>query len=110
MKLVLRDENSTYLGDGAYGHIDPHGRLWVVTFDGISITNQVCIEDSAIESLMYLRNKVNNVPVSNSNVAKHYAEPGDIYGWDCVGHIGWITPEAEEEHETESTLDKKEEP
>lgn len=104
MNLDIKDENSIYLGDGAYGHIDSHGRLWVVTYDGISVTNQICLEDSAIKSLIHLRNRVNNVYIGN-NPAKHYAEAGDVYGWDLESKLGWITPMKSNEPELEGGLE-----
>lgn len=58
MNIELNDENSTYLGDGAYGHIDEYGRLWVVAYNGINVTEQVCLEDGAIHSLIRLKNRI----------------------------------------------------
>lgn len=58
MYLELNDNNSTYLGDGAYGHIDSYKRLWVVAYNGISVTEQVCLEEGAINSLISLQNRI----------------------------------------------------
>jgi len=58
MQFNLNDNNSTYLGDGAYGHIDEYGRTWVLAWNGVSVTEQICLEDGAIESLIRLKNRV----------------------------------------------------
>ena len=49
-KLTLTDANSTYLGDGVYGHVDDHNRPWLVTYNGISISNQICFDDEVFEA------------------------------------------------------------
>jgi hypothetical protein len=49
-KLTLTDANSTYLGDGIYGHVDDYNRVWLVTYNGISISNQICFDDEVFEA------------------------------------------------------------
>ncbi|MGC1176693.1 MAG: hypothetical protein WA843_01365, partial [Candidatus Saccharimonadales bacterium] len=44
------DENSTYLGDGVYGHVDDHNRTWIVTYNGISISNKICLDPEVFEA------------------------------------------------------------
>lgn len=58
MQFKLDDKNSAYLGDGAYGHIDEYGRTWVIASNGVFVTEQICLEDGAIESLIRLQNRV----------------------------------------------------
>ena len=57
MYLDLNDKNSSYIGDGAYAHIDKSGRLWVLTYNGITITNQVCLENDVFDSLVRFYNR-----------------------------------------------------
>ena len=52
MNIEITNFNSFYIGDGAYALKDEHGRLWVVTHNGIEITNKVCLENEVFESLM----------------------------------------------------------
>ena len=52
IKLNLNDSNTGYLGDGVCAHIDEHKRLWVVIYNGISVTNQICLEDDVLGALV----------------------------------------------------------
>ncbi len=74
MNLELKDENSTYLGDGAYGHIDQYGRLWVLTYNGISMDNKVCLEDGAIKSLINLQNRAQGLKNILVDTSKEFDE------------------------------------
>lgn len=56
MKLDINDQNSSYIGDGAYAHKDPYGRLWVITTNGLGITNQICLEDEVFYELYHFYN------------------------------------------------------
>lgn len=47
----LNDENSDYIGDGAYAHIDKGNRLWVITYDGLNILDKICLEDEVFAAL-----------------------------------------------------------
>ena len=49
--ISINDENSDYIGDGAYAHVDKHNRLWVLTYDGERILDKICLEDDVFESL-----------------------------------------------------------
>lgn len=48
----LKLENSMYLGDGVYGHLDKFNRLWIVTSNGIKVTNEICLEDNVFKQLV----------------------------------------------------------
>ena len=52
MNLDINDENSDYVGDGAYAHKDKMGRLWVFTYDGQNILDKICLENDVFESLL----------------------------------------------------------
>jgi hypothetical protein len=73
MIIKLTDENSRYLGDGAYAHTDRHGRLWVVTYDGRHVTSQVCLDDDGLASLWHYRYGVKPNP-SRSVIADECSE------------------------------------
>jgi hypothetical protein len=47
----INDQNSSYIGDGAYAHVDSFKRLWIFTYDGYSILNKICLENEVFESL-----------------------------------------------------------
>jgi hypothetical protein len=51
IKLNLTDENTSYMGDSVYAHTDEHHRVWIVTYNGISISNQICLEDEVFGCL-----------------------------------------------------------
>lgn len=50
--LNVNDDNSSYIGDGAYAHIDKFNRLWVLTHDGLNVLDSICLENDVFESLM----------------------------------------------------------
>lgn len=50
-KLDFNDYNSSYIGDGAYAHVDKMKRLWVFTYNGINVLDQVCMEEDAFDAL-----------------------------------------------------------
>jgi hypothetical protein len=53
-KEMLNDQNTSYLGDGAYGHVDDAGRVWVITYNGVTVNDQICLEDKVFEALTRL--------------------------------------------------------
>lgn len=48
----VTDENSQYIGDGAYAYVDKMNRLWVFTCNGIKVLDQICLEDDVFEALL----------------------------------------------------------
>jgi hypothetical protein len=48
----LNKENSVFLGDGAYAHIDKMNRLWLLTSNGIYIENRICLEFEVMNAFM----------------------------------------------------------
>jgi hypothetical protein len=59
--MTIQDlQNSSYLGDGVYiGYM--YNALWIITTDGITITNQICLEDEVLSALnKYLQMQRNN--------------------------------------------------
>jgi hypothetical protein len=44
-------ENAKFIGDGVYIHFDGY-YVWVLAYDGISITNKIALEDTVAVQLM----------------------------------------------------------
>lgn len=44
-------EKATYIGDGVYVGIFL-GAVWLVTYDGMRTTNEICLEPLVIEDLL----------------------------------------------------------
>jgi hypothetical protein len=58
IKLNLNDKNTSYMGDGVYAHTDEHHRIWIVTYNGISISNQICLEDEVFGCLVRFYDRI----------------------------------------------------
>ena len=56
MTIKPTDEGSEYIGDGVYAHKDKFGQLWVFTYNGINVTNSICLENEVMESLIRFYN------------------------------------------------------
>ena len=50
---ALTDDNSYYLGDSVYGYIDKKNRAWVLTCNGYSVENAICLEPEVFDVLMW---------------------------------------------------------
>jgi len=50
MKLPNELEKCSYIGDGVYIGLSM-GAIWLITFDGMRTTNEICLEPEVVQSL-----------------------------------------------------------
>ena len=48
---AVNQQNSMYIGDGVYAHVDLDNRLWVFTTNGYRVLNEVCLENEVFQNL-----------------------------------------------------------
>jgi hypothetical protein len=57
----LNDNNSQYIGDGLYAHVNPVG-IWVLACNGKEVTQEVCFENnSTVENFIRFNSKIRGV-------------------------------------------------
>lgn len=44
-------QNSVYIGDAVYAHVDKVRRLWIFTTDGFKVLDKICLEDEVFQNL-----------------------------------------------------------
>ena len=49
---ISQYNNVEYMGDLVYIGVDDTGRLWIFVHNGVSVTNEICLEDETLGNLI----------------------------------------------------------